>query len=261
MLAWFILGFCLLVGVLLSFRWFVNAEPKQVIKALRWIVVIVISLFFMVLLATGRLHWAAATIGAVIPFALRGWRIWQISQNIRRAASWAAGQKGAGGWSTPGSQRPSGDASRIKTGFLDMELDHNSGKITGKVISGPHSGARLDDLSESDLLSLHRHYQRVDDESVRVLEAYLDRRIEDWRSHDEQAGVDEDQANHHSNDDNAPMTKDRAYQVLGLKKGASEADIKKAYHRLMGVAHPDHGGSDFLAAQLNRAKEILLKGG
>ena len=55
------------------------------------------------------------------------------------------------------------------------------------------------------------------------------------------------------------MTADEAYRVLGLAPGASDEDIKAAYRRLMGQMHPDHGGSDYLAAQINQAKDVLLK--
>jgi curved DNA-binding protein CbpA len=56
------------------------------------------------------------------------------------------------------------------------------------------------------------------------------------------------------------MTRDEAYQVLGLKAGASEADIRAAHHRLMRAAHPDAGGSDWLAARINQARDMLLGG-
>jgi hypothetical protein len=55
-----------------------------------------------------------------------------------------------------------------------------------------------------------------------------------------------------------PMTRDEAYQVLGLRPGASEVDIRDAHHRLMRGAHPDTGGSDWLAARINQARDILL---
>lgn len=55
------------------------------------------------------------------------------------------------------------------------------------------------------------------------------------------------------------MTEEEAYRVLGLEAGASEDDVKAAYRRLMGQAHPDHGGSDYLAAKINQAKDVLLK--
>jgi hypothetical protein len=54
------------------------------------------------------------------------------------------------------------------------------------------------------------------------------------------------------------MTREEAYQVLGLKPGASEAEIRAAYHRLMRAAHPDAGGSDWLAARINQARDVLL---
>jgi curved DNA-binding protein CbpA len=56
------------------------------------------------------------------------------------------------------------------------------------------------------------------------------------------------------------MTREEAYQVLGLKTGASEVDIRAAHHRLMRAAHPDAGGSDWLAARINQARDLLLGG-
>jgi hypothetical protein len=56
----------------------------------------------------------------------------------------------------------------------------------------------------------------------------------------------------------AAMTRDEAYQVLGLKAGASEDDIRAAHHRLMRAAHPDAGGSDWLASRINQARDMLL---
>jgi curved DNA-binding protein CbpA len=56
------------------------------------------------------------------------------------------------------------------------------------------------------------------------------------------------------------MSVDEAYQVLGLRPGASEADIREAHRRLMRTAHPDSGGSDWLAARINQARDVLLAG-
>lgn len=57
-----------------------------------------------------------------------------------------------------------------------------------------------------------------------------------------------------------PMTSEEAYNVLGLRPGASEEDIQAAYRRLMRAAHPDRGGSDWLAARVNQARDVLLGG-
>jgi hypothetical protein len=54
------------------------------------------------------------------------------------------------------------------------------------------------------------------------------------------------------------MSRAEAYEVLGLKPGATEAEIRDAHRRLMRSAHPDHGGSDWLATRINQARDVLL---
>ena len=58
---------------------------------------------------------------------------------------------------------------------------------------------------------------------------------------------------------NGTLSRAEAYEVLGLKPGATEAEIRDAHRRLMRSAHPDHGGSDWLATRINLARDVLLR--
>jgi DnaJ-class molecular chaperone len=85
------------------------------------------------------------------------------------------------------------------------------------------------------------------------LQAYLDRVYgDDWQ---QQAG---DQARQQTASPSGEMSRDEALQVLGLSDGASEDEIVEAHRRLMQKLHPDRGGSSYLAAVINQAKDTLL---
>ena len=134
-----------------------------------------------------------------------------------------------------------------------MELDHESGQLDGTVLTGALEGRRLSSLGETELLGLYAE-TAADSESAQLLEAYLDRRVAGWR---ERA-----QANHGTGKGRpagtGPMTKEEAYQVLGLAPGAGTQQVREAHRRLMKRVHPDSGGSTFLAAKINEAKDVLL---
>jgi hypothetical protein len=134
-----------------------------------------------------------------------------------------------------------------------MRLDHDSGTMTGRVLRGEHTGASLDDLDNAAVLKLAEEVAGEGD-SAALLEAYLDRRIPGWREN-----VEPD-ANPRSGGaaDAGPMTDQQAYEILGLLPGATEAEIRAAHRRLMKAVHPDQGGSTFLAAKINQAKDRLL---
>jgi hypothetical protein len=140
----------------------------------------------------------------------------------------------------------------VTTRFLTLTLDHDTGALDGRVLEGAFKGCTLADLALDDLLKL-REECRADPQSVAVLEAYLDRvHGASWRP---QAGAEETAR---ADAGGGPMTREEAYLILGLEPGADEAAIRDAHRRLMKKLHPDQGGSNYLAAKINQAKDLLL---
>lgn len=160
-------------------------------------------------------------------------------------------------WRHNRSRRPAtysgGQKSTVRSADLEMELDHDTGEIDGRVLTGPLEGALLSSLSEGELVSLYEEISS-DSESVSLLVSFLDRYHPNWRE-----SVDPDSSR---NQDRASgfegMSKQEAYQILGVDPGASEQEILQAWRRLLKGVHPDHGGSAFLTAKINTAKDVLL---
>ena len=152
----------------------------------------------------------------------------------------------------PWNRKAAGQKSRVVTGILAMELDHDSGTMTGEVLAGPFKGRSLAEMKPADLQSLYKHCAAESDQSVSLLEAWLDRSKPEWR--DTWKGTERARQSGTS-----AMSGDEALAVLGLKPGATSEDIKNAHRRLMKDFHPDRGGSDYLAAKINQAKDILLQ--
>jgi DnaJ-domain-containing protein 1 len=135
--------------------------------------------------------------------------------------------------------------------MLAMELDHDSGAMDGKVLVGEFRSRRLSELDRESLLRLLEACQGAADQSAALLEAYLDRTFQDWRS----AASHRNRASHFPP---GAMTREEAYAVLGLKPGASVEEVRAAHRHLMKQLHPDRGGSDYLAAKINQAKDVLV---
>ena len=144
----------------------------------------------------------------------------------------------------------SGNETTTETSFLKMRLDHDSGEMDGVVLKGKFKDVVLSLLELSQLFELRQEIEFADFQSVSLIDAYLDTRFADWRG---AAGESE------TSPIGQPMTEEYALKILGLDPGAGLDEIKHAHRKLMSKVHPDRGGSDHLAAQVNAAKELLLQ--
>ena len=239
MLPMLVLGIALLVCGLLLVRWLVAAEPRTLALAAKATGGAILALLAAYLALTGRIGW----ILGLLPFLLL---------LLRRMSG---GATSLGGFSLGTPPR----MSNVRTPFLEMRLDHETGDLDGDVTQGAYAGRQLSAMSTDELLELLRELRVQDKKSTLLLEAYLDRRCPDWRTRSTGNAGPGDRQDDGTAQAGVSSAED-AYRVLGLEPGASDAAIREAYHRLIASVHPDKGGSSFLAAQVNRAKDILLGG-
>lgn len=225
----FILAILVLVLGLWALHGFTKADPKKLVPVLRksgGFGALALAVF---LAARGRVELALPL--GIFALTLLGWM--PGLANYRRRT-----------------QKSSGQTSRVRSAVFEMELDHDSGAMRGRILVGRHEGVPLDAL---DVASLTEMLPEIDEDSRALLMAYLDRREPGWREHaqgDTNAGPPPR---------SGKMTEEEAYQILGLQAGASAQDIGRAHRSLMKKLHPDQGGSTYLAARVNEAKDVLLK--
>ncbi len=238
------IGLAALALFLFGGKLFLKADPKVLAKGIRIGLGIVLGGLAAFLLIRGRID-----MGGLL--ALASAAMFGKGRLASLFGGWFGGS-GASGWTrarTGSESGAAGQQSAVETAWLRMRLDHASGAMNGEVLQGAHAGRRLGDLEPAALFELLQACATNDAASVPLLEAYLERRLgPDWREQAPVAAAAGD----------GPMSREQAYEVLGLAPGASEADIRSAHRRLMRSAHPDHGGSNYLAAQINRAKDVLL---
>jgi hypothetical protein len=149
-------------------------------------------------------------------------------------------------------QKSSGRTSRVRSAFLEMELDHDTGVMRGRIISGRYAGTSLDAIEFSKLSALQ---SELDPQSRELLAAYLNRRNPGWREHAQRGSA----SGQGASADASKMSEQEAYQILGLQPGATAQEISRAHHALMKKLHPDQGGSTYLAARVNQAKDVLIR--
>lgn len=190
----------------------------------------------LLLIATGRVHWITAIFAGIIPFMSR-----LIPLALRVLPFLSQLQK----------QGSTGNTSKLQTRFLKLDLNQESGSITGEILSGLFAGKTLGELSHSEAQELLDYYQSHDRESHKLLFAYLQHRN---RGDSFQSGAGEE-----STARSGDMSRKEALEILGLEEGASQKDIATAHKKLMQRLHPDRGGSNYLAVKVNQAKALLME--
>jgi hypothetical protein len=225
-----LIGVALMLLLMTAMRGFVNTNPRTLVAGLRWGAIIAGGLLALGLLVSGRLNQALITVTALAPLFMRWKTLWNSIRNARGPAQ--------------------GQSSDVETAWLRMSLDHDTGAMDGTVLQGVWKGRRLSELSIDALLDLLAECRVSDADSAQLIEAYLERARPDWR---EQPNGRQAQT-----PPSGAMTRQEAYRILGLEPGADEAAVREAHRRLMMKMHPDMGGSSYLAAKINQAKDLLL---
>ncbi|MGD9502124.1 MAG: DnaJ domain-containing protein [Methyloceanibacter sp.] len=237
-MVYFLAGCALLVLVLLAGRKLASANPSSLATALRRIGGVLAIAAAGFLIVRGALPLA-------IPLAVFGFAL------LRQGSGLGLGDPFGSARKAPGQK------SRVKTGRLEVELDHDSGAMEGKCLTGRFAGRPLSSLSDSEAMALLAELHKEGAPEAAIMEAYLDWRLPDWRERGSKAGEGATSGRRQAKG-GTQMSAEEAYDVLGIRPDASEEEIRQAHRRLMMKMHPDQGGSNYLAARINEAKDVLL---
>jgi len=235
-MAYFLAGCAVLVFLIIAGRFLASIDPRRLAAALRKAAGVAILAVAGFLIVRGALPVA-------IPLAVFGLAL------IRGSGLGMGGPFGSAS-KTPGQK------SHIRTERLEMELDHDSGHMEGKCLSGRFAGRQLSTLSDSEVMELLAELRHDGAAEAAVMEAYLDWRLPGWRDQDSESAERARTGRRRARSNR--MSAEEAYAVLGIGPGASDEEIRQAHRRLMMKMHPDQGGSTYLAARINEAKEVLL---
>ena len=226
-----ILALLVLFLLYAALKSFVNANPKDLAKNLRNIgggALLILAIF---LGATGRF-------AAAVPLGL--FALTLLGRNV------------AGGFNPfpGGGKKSAGQKSQVRTETVEMVLDHDTGAMDGTVLSGEFAGRSFSSMNEKELRELFDYCWKNDEQAAQLVTAFLDREHAGWQDGSSQRS--------HPGGPERPMSRDDAFDILGLQSDASRADIRRAHRNLMKKLHPDQGGSTYLAARVNQAKDLLL---
>jgi hypothetical protein len=238
------------VMTVVAWAWLRNQPPSQQKPAIVKLVVIAAVVTVVLMAITGRLPILFAMMAFLFPL-------------LRRVLPSLLMGRLSGLMGSSQAKAQPGNQSHVSSDIFKMTLDHDSGDMTGEILKGAMAGRVLADLAESEFIGLLQYCRDQDEDSARLLETYLDRRFGDsWRT-DDPAGDDsaqngEQDSERERSTSSGSLTDSEALDILGLVAGANRDEIVQAHRRMMQKMHPDRGGSNYLAARVNEAKERLL---
>ena len=227
-----LLALIALVGVMAFLGWYGRATPSQRNDAIKSLLLYGVGIALLVLVVTGRIPWLFAIISAIIPF----WRKISVLGRYLGLFSALTGK--------------SFGATSLTTEWLVIDFNFSTRALDAQIRKGDFSGQRLSQLNKDQLSQLLQAC-RDDLQSSTAVRAFMAARFRQTGS----AGDDRQQK---TSAGDVNMSKAQAYEVLGLQPDAEDADIRKAHKRLIQKLHPDRGGSEYLATQINLAKDTLL---
>jgi hypothetical protein len=228
-------------GIVLWYLWQqakdLNKKPPKERRAGQWrLGFIVLFGVTLLLVVSGRAHWLAAAVAAALPL-LKG----LAALAVRSMPLLQLWQRHSNSQFGP----------RFKTAYLEVKINLRNGQIDGTVLQGEFAGQTLSALDQDQLNKLLEELRGVDREGTLLLNAYLARRF---------TGTQGQQQYQQQQQSASGVSTDEAWQILGLEPGADEEEIIRAHKKLIQKLHPDRGGNDYLAAKINAAKDVLLKG-
>lgn len=236
---WFVLAGAVALVVLYLGSLFLQGEIRRLVRTLRWIVGGVLVIGAALVGVRGQMLLASFMAAGGLGVLMRG-RLGPIDFGA--------------GMSSPN------NVSKVSSAYLDMKLEHETGSVSGTVRAGHFAGRELADLTAEECWALYDELGD-DPDSLSLLNSWLDANRTGWRDYfASEFGMDpDDGAEHGEAQAGAPVGGiEEAYEILGLKPGSGADAVKKAHRALMKKVHPDAGGSAFLAARINQAKDLLL---
>jgi hypothetical protein len=230
-----ILFLVLLGGIVFWWHWTNTPDATQRKRLLQRSVIGALIVVILLLVVTGHMHWLGAVVAGLLAFVRQNMgllvRVSPLIAQILRTR-------------TPGSGTPG--ISTVSTRLLQMSLNHATGKLSGSVLTGEFMGRLLDELSKPELDRLLEWCVHNDTDSARLLDSYLVNRFGGPSTHSGTAGRN-----------SGDMNVEEALQVLGLAGTPTKNEITRAYRKVMQQLHPDRGGSEYFAAKVNQAREVL----